>query len=531
MDSSSDHISSKAIRAFVFAEGFLVLSLQILVSVALVPYWGQTYTFWLYSLLCSMTGLSLGYLFTPKLIQRTGNPLRFLRLTSIFLVVYCSVFYAFYQVILRSLLNVVDDPASGMWISLILFFFIPTVLFGTIPMTLVQLSSQEKDVEGQASGKVFSMSSMGGIAGVVVVSYVLLPFGSIELVICIELLMLLVLFLWIARLTAMKNSKWLVVAVAGISVLILFSNKKQSIDQWRPDVRVVAEENGVLGHLLVLDNTQNQTRYLMVNHNIQSQAHFSGRSLNPYIYSLSMYASYLPAQSSVLIAGLGCGSLAYEYGELGYDVDVVDIDDRLDGLVQEHFLKSRNAYHFIHSDARRYVKTSSKKYAAIVLDLSHGESIPTNVYTVEGFREVGERLEKDGILLIHFLAAQSDEGKLALSSVLTTLESAGFDVEIMNFLNRDRLFGDPAWEGKPEGFVIAAQKGQVKLHEQKFKVDPSLLAELYPNYDSLYLNFVDRPKGVLLTDDSPVLDQFHAKTALLYRQLSIAQLKSMMKNE
>lgn len=522
----------KIFNTFVFAEGFLVLVVQIYVSVLLTPYWGQTFYYWLYSLFFSMLGLGLGYYATPFLLKKGGGPILVLKKITTSLLVYSVIILAFSLVILSSFLDFFDTPLSGALFSLFVFFFIPALLLGTIPLTLVQHFKEEGlGSEGTLSGKVFGLSAFGGVFGVSVVSYIILPHYGTDAVALLILLMVLGIFLLAAKLAHTGKIKWAMVFMTFVGVLILFSQKKTATERLASTLEVSYNDEGILGKLTVLENSQNQVRYVLVNNNIQSEAHFSGRSMNPYVYATSMYASYFPKKSKVLVAGLGCGSLAYEFGQMGYNVDVVDIDKRLHDLVQDDFLVSKNNYHFKHSDARRFLKISKKKYDVVLLDLSHGENVPTNVYTLEGFKEVKEDLRPDGLLLVHFLAAQTEDGKMALASVIYTMEKAGFDVEIMNFLNRDALFDAKKWGGNPEGFVLAAKTKKVDLHLKELKIDPSLLKEMHPNREKLYLQFQNPPKPQLLTDDLPILDLFHAETALMYRALSIQQLKHYYTND
>ncbi len=516
----------KLIQALIFAEGFLVLVLQINTSIVLSPYWGQTYYYWLYSLFLSMLGLAIGYFISPFLLKKWGEPLAVLRKIILILLFYFGIVSAFSVVILMFFLDFIENPLNGAILSLIVFFFLPTVLLAVVPMALIQyLKSQDADKEGVLSGRVFSLSATGGVVGVALVTYLVLPFAGIDAVTVLLLLGIVFMYFVVNNLLQVGKRKWTPILFAFIALLVLFSQKKSASNRLADNLEIVYDNEGILGKLTVLKNNTNQIDYLLVNNNIQSQAHFTGRSMNPYVYSVAMYASYFPKGSKVLIAGLGCGSLAYEFGQFGYAIDVVDIDKRLDKVVHDHFLVSPNSYHFKHSDARHYLKVSKKMYDVIVLDISHGENVPTNVYTLEGFQEVREHLSEGGLLLVHFLSAQTKEGKMALASVIHTMKKAGFDVEIMNFLNRTALFDDSQWGGNPEGFVLAAMRKKVDLHTKELKIDPSLLKEMHPNKEALYLDFKDQPVPQLLTDNLPILDLFHAETALKYRILSMKQLK------
>lgn len=521
-------MSNRILPFLVFSEGFIVLTLQILVFVVLTPYWGQTFTFWVMSLVMSMLGLSLGYILTPWFIERKGgDALLFLRKLTFNLLIYLCVIYSLNKGILEFLLGAIESPVTGAAFSLFLFFLIPTVMLGMIPIAFIQyLKKQSNSSEGELSGNVFSVSSIGGIAGVLLVAHLLLPQIGATAVIIFVLMVVLVLYLFVLKIAEAKNLKLVSIAVVGFASIVLLSQNNMKEGAGVNGIEIVETSEGVLGELSVVKNNNLKEKYLMVNNNVQSVVHFSGRSLNPYVYSLAIYASYLEKNSNILIAGLGCGSLPYELGELGFEVDVVDIDDRLHGLVHEHFLVSKNEYNFIHSDVRRYVHNSNKRYESVILDISHGENVPVNVYTVEGIEDCAKLLDDDGVLYIHFLSSQDENGVYTMGSLLKTIEKAGLKYEIMDFLNRKKLFDFDEWKGRAEGFIIAASKKDLQLHSKEFVIDPSLMKELVPVKDSLYLKYNFNGIGEVFTDDKTSLEYYHNSIANKFRKVSMKMLQS-----
>lgn len=524
---------NRTLAFLIFSEGFIVLTLQILVFVVLTPYWGQTFTFWVLSLVMSMLGLSIGYILAPKLVAKSNNDsLLFLTKAIRVLLVYLAIIYGLNQTILDALLSSIENPVTGATISLILFFFIPTAILGMVPIGFVHyLKNKESKNEGELSGSVFSLSSIGGVVGVVVVAHFILPNLGANAAIFMIFLFVLGLYLLILKISDSKKYRFLAIGVVVVASILMVSQSNQKSKVLANGIETIASEDGVLGRVGVVANNKTKTKYLMVNNNIQSMVHFSGRSLNPYVYLLSIYASYFDEGSDFLVAGLGCGSLPYEYSEMGYNVDVVDIDDRLHNLVQEHFLTSKNKYEFIHSDVRRFVKRNKKKYKVIVLDISHGENIPTNVYTKEGFSECAESLDDEGLILIHYLSSQDEKGVESMASLLKTVNEAGLNYQIMNFLNRKELFDFEEYEGNPEGFIIAVAKKDIDIHKQDLVVDPSLLKMLVPVKDSLYLDYDFKGRGVVLTDDKSALEIYHSSIANKYRKLSMKELKNNYGNE
>lgn len=526
-------MSKRILALLLFSEGFIVLSLQILVFVVLTPYWGQTFTFWVLSITMSMLGLAIGYVLTPILIEKTkGDSLLFLTKAVRWLLVYLSIIYGLKQFILDSLLVSIENPVSGAIISLILFFFIPTIILGMIPIAFVQYLKRIDTInEGQISGRVFSASSIGGVLGVIIIAHFIMPKLGVNAAVIIVFLVILGLYLVILKIANSKKYKYLSITVVLIASILMISQSNKKNKYSINGIETIATIDGILGRVSVVINNQTKTKYLMVNNNIQSMVHFSGRSLNPYVYSLSIYSSFYKKGCDVLVAGLGCGSLPYELGQIGYKVDVVDIDDRLNDIVQEHFLTSKNKYNFIHSDVRRFVKRNKKKYQVIILDISHGENIPSNVYTKEGLIECSRLLKDRGLILIHYLSSQDEVGIESMASLIKTIEEAGLNYRIMNFLNRKELFDFEKYNGNPEGFIIAVAKNDINIHNEDLIIDPSLLKMLVPVKDSLYLDYNFGGKGSVLTDDKSILELYHSSIANKFRKLSIKELNNNYSND
>jgi spermidine synthase len=76
------------------------------------------------------------------------------------------------------------------------------------------------------------------------------------------------------------------------------------------------------------------------------------------------------------------------------------------------------------NDARYFIKTTTKKYDLIILDMSAGETMPSNVYTKEAFIEMKKLLHPEGIIVLHFVSNASEEGLVSVSSIGKTFEEA-----------------------------------------------------------------------------------------------------------
>ena len=116
-----------------------------------------------------------------------------------------------------------------------------------------------------------------------------------------------------------------------------------------------------------------------------------------------------------------------------------------------------------------------------------------------------------------------------MGSLLNTIEKAGLKHEIMNFMNREKLFDFDKLSGIAEGFLIAASKKDIQLHTKELVVDPSLTKDLIPVKDSMYLDYDFGEIGEVLTDDKSSLEYYHNSIANKFRRVSMLQLQSRLK--
>lgn len=111
---------------------------------------------------------------------------------------------------------------------------------------------------------------------------------------------------------------------------------------------------------------------------------------------------------SVLVLGCGAGSIPYiVYNELQLTpkMDAVEIDTKVIELGNKYFgLNQHKKLNVINNDALNYVKTITKNYDLICVDIFNGLDVP-NHFTEKPFLEqLHSKLENNGMLLMNFVA-------------------------------------------------------------------------------------------------------------------------------
>ena len=124
-------------------------------------------------------------------------------------------------------------------------------------------------------------------------------------------------------------------------------------------------------------------------------------------YTRMSFAGLLltPEPESILVAGLGGGSIPMTFGDLFPDalIDVVEIDPAVVSVAREFFLFEETANMHVHvNDARVFIKRAvleGRKYDYIMLDAFTGDYIPEHLLTREFLDEVKQILNPDGVLV------------------------------------------------------------------------------------------------------------------------------------
>ncbi len=125
-----------------------------------------------------------------------------------------------------------------------------------------------------------------------------------------------------------------------------------------------------------------------------------------FTYSRMTMAALLlkPDPESILIVGLGGGTLPKTFNELipNVDIDIVEIDEAVIRVAREYFaFRAKPSMRIAPRDARVFIKrklTEGRKYDLIVLDAYNGDYIPEHLLTREFLEETRELLSDDGVV-------------------------------------------------------------------------------------------------------------------------------------
>ncbi len=476
-----------------FVEGGAVMCVELCSAKILSPYFGTSIYVWAAVLGITLTALMSGYYLGGYISSKNQKKdiIFWLMLVAGCLV---SLTPFISNAILPSTINL--NLLTGTVISLMCFLFLPLMLFGAVSPLIINLLTSQAKESGKSSGTVYAISTLGGIIVTFVVGFYTLPeFGIKATLYGYGLLVVLISLVLFFTTKTFKKSAALLILVSVFSYN--FQNK---------DKEVIYQSEGILGEIKVVDrghfnsieNRYKPYRELMVNNISQTMMSKENPDesywyyVDALIYNVNSYAN--AKDRKALLLGLGGGTIYRRLTKNNYDVDVVEIDARIEKIAKEYFNIDKDA-NVVVDDARHYINTTEKKYDVIIYDLYHSETPPIHIMTKEAFNEIKTKLNKNGILVINFYGFITGSKGKAARSIYKSLLEENYNV---------RLLGTPG-EERYRNLLFVCSNEELTSKNQ---IIHDLIYEMDINFDD----------AEILTDDKPVLEHIYLEAALAWRK-------------
>jgi len=431
----------------IFCSGGIILALEVLASRIMSPYFGVSLYIWAGILSITLIGLSVGYYFGGILARRASS-----ELITFYLLVFPAItpipiylsrlIYPDFFPYLASI-----DLITGSFIGCIVLLGVPLVLLSSMNPLLIALGPSQKKGDSGA-GKVFCISTVGSVAGVIGTAFVLIPNianskGILILAILLGLLVLLILTILPPCKKVYKHTV-LVIALIGIGLCTtgLFLQRDYAKgDNWR----LVEEFPSFFNTIKVVDYG---TRYGMKERvYMQDAIHQNvidpetGVSLLEANYTLLNSAlSVHPDAKSSLVLGVAGGLVPTMLKKRGLQVDAVDVNRKSFLIAEKYFNFNPQDITVYIQDARTFAANCPNTYDIILVDLYHSIVPPDYLMTREFFYSLGQCLNPDGVLAMNTL--QSTKNHKPLELLQSTLLSVFADLVMLRSIPDPELSED-----------------------------------------------------------------------------------------
>lgn len=412
--------------AIIFVSGGAILALELLASRIMTPYFGVSLYIWTGILSITLVSLALGYWLGGKCAGGGDKAVAIERLALLFALMPAVAAFAIvaaclaYPFLFSSL--AAWSLVFGAFAACLVLLFLPLMATSAMNPLLVAiaLKSAHRRPGDAGAGKVFFVSTIGSVAGVLVTAFGMIPYATNFAAVLIVAFALAVLSCAAAATSAVPLTGRRIVIAAAVTaaaaaLLLLwqadaYTGRTAAANYAGRTWRVEASYGSLFGTVKILKSDQEAEdgRFLRIYFQdglTQNTVESGGASLSFYTYALEALAyAYRPHLESALVLGLGAGIVPMRFAARGAAVDVVEIDPASPRVAHDFFRFDPAKARVHQSDARTFVRSCGRRFDAVVVDLFHGDGTPEYLVTREFFRDLKHCLAPHGVAVFNTFA-------------------------------------------------------------------------------------------------------------------------------
>lgn len=405
-----------------FVEGASVMAAEIGGAKLLGPFFGSSLYVWSSVMAITLSGLASGYFIGGQLSkhqkeQRLLIVLLF-SITCLFLMPMLTVIFHHLAFSLSLIPAVI--------ISVFILLFPVTLGMGAASPLIISILTASKEESGVTSGKIYAISTLGGIVATFLCGFYLIP--NLGIAYTLYIFALFLAFTSIPLLIKKKSK-------SIIFFLLLFVSISFYKLATKPTNRfTVYKKEGILGTIEVRDepnvvNPQIKNRLLLVNNIVQTEMNFTTKQASTeYTQLIQKNLHYIP-KGKALVLGLGGGLVSNLLHQEGYQVTSVEFDERIIQISKRYFFLN-DSIKVICDDARHFINKDNEHYDFIIVDVFKAEEQPSHIITEESLITLKKCLNKNAILLINTHGYLQGEKGLGTQCLINSLKQSGFYTQI-----------------------------------------------------------------------------------------------------
>ena len=500
-------------------EGAAVMVCELVGAKMVAPVYGTSLQAWAAVLSITLAALTSGYYIGSVLVAKKEIEKSF-RNTYLLAGIFLFTLPLIGSYLLFTTLEM--SYFVGLFLSLIVLLFPPLCCLGMISPFIIQLISNQEGIAGSNAGKVYAISTFGGIVATALCAFWWIPFFGLRWT-SIIMGSALILSIFFYKYKFDKKTKLIILlafVTFSLNIKILFSQNKKGL--------LFAKE-GILGQTRVLDQTLTlptgtiKERILMVNNTWQSRVDMqSHHSISPYVNFLEGILHELKAQKTVsnsLLIGLGSGSIANFLLENQISCDAIEFDQNVITAAKKYFDLNPEV-NTIREDGRYFINKSNKKYDLIIFDAFWGDNPPEHLLTKESFIQAKEKLNKSGSMITVFFGAHQNQEGLTNRMLYKTLKQVYPYVYAIPIVLDNTTFNN---------ILYLSSLEPINLSKNNFKyTSPYTFDKM--NTQLAYIPNIDTTEIEILSDNHSQLDFYLQKSSLEYRTYQMKEIQKMYQN-
>lgn len=322
------------LQLIVFVCGAAILALAILGTRILAPFYGVSLFLWSALITVTLMALSLGYALGGYWADKSATMTRLCTL-----VVIAGIWICFIPLIKHPFLSLAE--ALGLRFAVLtaafVLFFVPLMLLGSVSPYAIKLKTADLSELGRTVGKLYAISTLASLLSALATGIILIPnVGVTHLTLIIG-----------STLVAVGTIGFLISHQRGAATVgVGFVTMTAVVMSWSSRGDVADPQHGLVtilqspyAELRVLD--AEGSRHLLIDGCIQAMIDTSTMASMSHVdavMDLPKYFFHRPG--SMLLIGLGGGSLLHQYGRDGWRADAAEIDPGVIQLAQEFFVQT-----------------------------------------------------------------------------------------------------------------------------------------------------------------------------------------------
>lgn len=160
-----------------FVEGGALMAVELLGAKMVAPYYGVSIYVWTAVLATTLGGLAAGYFTGGFISEKAGNKntlYAIIALSGLWLLLLPSVG----EGIMDSTLQL--DLRTGVTLSCLIILTPSVFLFGTVSPLIVKLLTPDASKTGKVAGKIYGISTVGGIIATFLMGFYMIPYIGIQ---------------------------------------------------------------------------------------------------------------------------------------------------------------------------------------------------------------------------------------------------------------------------------------------------------------------------------------------------------------
>lgn len=476
-------VNKKTFFLISFIEGASVMAAEICGAKLLAPFYGNSLYVWSSVMAITLGGLASGYFYGGQ-ISKKANKER-----NLFLVLLVAVCALSMMPSLSKLFYFFGNAFSlipAVILSVFILLFPAMLCMGATSPLLISLLTEEAEHSGTNSGKIYAISTVGGIIATFLCGFYLIPtIGINYTLICFSIPLAFAASVLVYK---KKSKQSFLILLIPVSYFFLnFINKKY-------DPNCVYKTEGVLGKLEVRDvvyhrEKQLYVRQILINNIVQTEMDLlTTESVSDYVKLVEQNLSIIK-KGKTLVLGLGGGVLPNMFHKHGHNVSAVEFDQRIIDVAKTFFYLNDSVKTYC-DDARHFINNSQETYQLIFLDIFKAEEQPSHVITKESLIKLKSILDTSGVMIINTHGYIDYAKGKGTQCTINTLKKSGFHIKVCS-------------TGPKEEYRNLLIYASLKPFEASFynELNPLILQ------DTISIN----------TDNKPVLEKLNAEASQNWR--------------